>query len=238
MKSDGFNLLELMIATGLAAACIFWTKDQIMESLNLRSLVSERNHLQMLEQDLRHSFLNDGSFLLNMQNSPSIKTCMESDQIPCPNEKSIELISILNKPVTGGFASSNKSCSGRACPIQIVAKLRGTCASGNSCDVVSSLIVDYTITVDRGIYRKSFMQRMKPIDNPSDENQDCPDDDQDRTSFANSISPDKLACIYPIGPKQTLLGVKPSRCQLGLEILSGFTISGDPICQSINWGTP
>ncbi|WP_141734404.1 hypothetical protein [Oligoflexus tunisiensis] len=235
--TEAFSLLECIVALGLGLVLLLFVKSSLFSALSLQSFTKDRSVWQMLEDDLRRSFLDDAAFALAKTQNPMLLTCVTQDETNCPaGPKPIKLFLAKDLPTTGGFSALRSPCSGNGCPVRIEAVFTGVCRQPGPCDMAGTIVVDYRILVDDALYRQGSLQRNNLEREGSDDSLNCEADASGEVGFAASVSPTGVDCIKAPALNRSVTGILPGDCILGKEVLVGFAAGGQPICSPIRKG--
>jgi hypothetical protein len=236
-NTDAFSLLESVIALGLGLGLLLFVKNTLYDAFSLQSFTKDRSVWQMLEDDLRRSFLDEAAFSMAKAQNPQLLTCVTQDETPCPaGPRPVKLFLTKDLPTTGEFSGLRSPCSQSGCPVKIEAEFTGVCRGATPCDMAGTIVLDYRILVDGALYRQGSMQRNNLEREASDDTLHCENNPSGEVGFVSRIGASDVTCINVPTLNRSITGIQPGDCVLGKEVLVGFEAGGQPICAPIKKG--
>jgi prepilin-type N-terminal cleavage/methylation domain-containing protein len=234
-STQGFSLIEILVALGVGAIVLLATKDSVLESIRLQKMAKERSRLQFIEQDIRRAVFDKTSFGVSASKNPPLGTCVNLDDKPCKVEaQDFKLYLTPTLLASGNFGFPGQSCSSAGgCPIEVKTSFTPICAVPTNCDAAQTLQIDYQIFVSGALFKKGMIRLENGKSNFSDEAVSCDFDKDNRPTFASKVEPGKLSCIPAPSLTRNVVGVKPGDCKANLEVLVGFAADGSPICKPL-----
>lgn len=232
---QGFSFIETLLALALSLGALALVREPLMQTLNLKKLVQDRNILQNLEDKLKRSVNQTAAFDLALDANPELGACIRQDGKPCKaGSMPVQFLLAKGHPTSGFFGARGEPCRGNGCPIRIDTHFTGFCKNpAESCDVAPAIEVEYRLFVGDALYKKGLIHRANAVVEIADENATCDVDDLGRSSFAHAIAPKKMSCISPPRYERKLSGIQLGDCSVISEILVGFGPGGQRICAPI-----